>query len=271
MRDERLARALLRLYPRTWRTRYGDEFLGFIDDSGLSWHGVANVVAAAGAERVRALVTLARYDDDPASPLPSVGSVPFREVLAEHAAFFVLVCLSVWVGSGFGVPYPQWTIWVNIFFMDGGRREAPPPDASWFERLAVSVFWFATAIAANGLAWLMGVLLRRAGAPIPSDLVFYTIMGTWVVCAGSRVFYCLVRTMWFGSTWPGMRRGETNKWSAAWFVVAAVLALSDPSEALRAYWPFVMIFYVTLRPPFYVTRAGAARRRANHEKIFGSG
>jgi hypothetical protein len=271
MRDDRLARALLRLYPRKWRTRYGDEFLEFIDDSGLSWHGVANVVAAAGAERVRVLVTLVRSDDDPTSPQSSIGSVPVRGVLAEHTAYFVLVSLSFWVGSGFGVPYPQWLFWLNIFFVGGGRFDVPSPDASWLERLAVSVFWFATAVAANGLAWLTGVLLGRAGAPIPSDPVFYTIAGTWVVCAGGRMLYCLVQSMWIGSTWKGMHRREIYTWSAALFVVGAVLALTDPSEALRGFWPLVMIFCMTLRPPIFVTRAGAAKTRADYEKIFGSG
>ncbi len=161
---------------------------------------------------------------------------------------------------------------LNIIFLNnGGRGFVPTPRASWFERLAVSVFWFATATAGAGLAWLTGVLLGRAGAPIPSDAVFYTIMGTWVVCAGFRMVYCMVRTMWFGSTWRGLNRREIGGWSAGWWVVAVVLALSDPSEALRAFWPFAMVLCLTLRPPFLITRAGAAKRRADYEKIFGGG
>ena len=37
MSDDRAARALLRLYPRTWRARYGDEFLALVSDTGLTW------------------------------------------------------------------------------------------------------------------------------------------------------------------------------------------------------------------------------------------
>jgi hypothetical protein len=270
MPSDRLARALLRLYPRAWRARYGDEFLAFIDDSGLSWRAVANVVAAAGAERVRALVALVHYEDDPALLLPWTGSRPAREVLAEGAAYMVFVGLTVWAGSGFGVPYPPWTWWFNVLFFGCGRGDVPTLPASWFERLAVPVFWFTTATALASLAWLTGVWLGRVGVPTPSDPVVYTIMGTWAVCAGVRWLYCMVRTLWLGSTWPGMHRREKHQWSAAWFVVAAVLALTGPSEALRTFWPVAMIFWLVLRPPFFMARAGAARRRADYEKIFGN-
>ena len=52
MRSERLARALLRLYPRAWRSRYGEEFLSLLADAGLTWRGVADVARAALSERV---------------------------------------------------------------------------------------------------------------------------------------------------------------------------------------------------------------------------
>ncbi len=271
MYNGRLARTLLRLYPRHWRTRYGDEFLAFVDDAGLSWRAVANIVCAAGTERMRALVALIRHEDNPALPLPSVESRPVSEALAHGGAYIMLVGLAVWAGFGLGVAVPPWTWWFNMLFVAGGRDDEPTPDASWFERLTVSVFWFLTATAVACLAWLAGVQLGRIGVPIPSDRVFYTILGTWVVCAGGRWLYSLVLTMWVGSTWPGMSRREMHQWSAAWFVVVAVLALTDPTEAFRAFWPFAMIFCMILRPPSFMTRAGAARRRADYEKVFGSG
>jgi hypothetical protein len=47
MRSDRFARRLLRLYPRSWRDRYGDELLALIEDSGLTWRKSANIVAVA--------------------------------------------------------------------------------------------------------------------------------------------------------------------------------------------------------------------------------
>jgi hypothetical protein len=56
MRSDRFARRLLRLYPRSWRDRYGDELLALIEDSGLTWRKTANIVAVAIWERVRSAV-----------------------------------------------------------------------------------------------------------------------------------------------------------------------------------------------------------------------
>jgi hypothetical protein len=273
MRDERLAGALLRLYPRAWRERYGDEFLAFVADTGLSWRAVADVVAAATVERMRAVVAVARYDDDPAAAVALFESRPIREVLAEGTTYILIVILTVWALGAVGVPYPTWMWWFNILFLNnGGRGFVPTPNgASWFERLTVSAFWFGTATALGGLAWVFGVFLGRWGVPAPSDAVFYTVMGTGVVCAGCRMLYCMVQTMWVGSTWRGMDRREMYMWGGTWLAIIVFLALTDPSEALRAFWPFEMILCMTLRPPFVITRAGAARRRANYEKIFGTG
>jgi hypothetical protein len=59
--------------------------------------------------------------------------------------------------------------------------------------------------------------------------------------------------------------------------VRAVAALApqevDPSG--EAFWAFAMIFRMSLRPPFDLTRAGAMRRRALHDAMeqrsFGAG
>jgi hypothetical protein len=61
----RVARALLRLYPRAWRARYGDEFLALVADTGLSWRTVADVSAAALVERVRAIAGAKLWEGDP--------------------------------------------------------------------------------------------------------------------------------------------------------------------------------------------------------------
>lgn len=46
---------LLRLYPRAWRERYGEEVLALIEQSGGGWRCSANLVSGAARERLRAL------------------------------------------------------------------------------------------------------------------------------------------------------------------------------------------------------------------------
>lgn len=41
------AERLLRLYPRTWRERYGDEFLATAGDDRLSWRHALDIVSGA--------------------------------------------------------------------------------------------------------------------------------------------------------------------------------------------------------------------------------
>jgi hypothetical protein len=43
---------LLRLYPRAWRTRYGDEFLELVGDDRLGWWQVVDIVCGAIDARV---------------------------------------------------------------------------------------------------------------------------------------------------------------------------------------------------------------------------
>jgi hypothetical protein len=50
MRSGRVARQLVRLYPRRWRERYEAEMLALIEDTGLDWRRGANVLYAAGRE-----------------------------------------------------------------------------------------------------------------------------------------------------------------------------------------------------------------------------
>lgn len=46
---------LLRLYPRAWRERYGEEFVALIEQSGGGWRCLVNVASGATRERLRAL------------------------------------------------------------------------------------------------------------------------------------------------------------------------------------------------------------------------
>jgi hypothetical protein len=53
MRTDRLARALVRLYPRAWRARYEVEFVRLLEDTGGSWAVVADIARGAAVERLR--------------------------------------------------------------------------------------------------------------------------------------------------------------------------------------------------------------------------
>ena len=151
MRSERLARALLRLYPRTWRARYGDELLALVDDQGLSWRGIVDVVAAACAERMRSIVAAMREWDDPAS-LPANSTPSVREWIADRSALLALVGAAVLALGAIGVPYPQWRLSLQfilqLFFLDVGWPERFP------ERLARSCYGIGTAAVVTGCGWL---------------------------------------------------------------------------------------------------------------------
>src|SRR5262245_34519638 len=48
-----LARWLTSLYPQQWRTRYGNEFAMFLEDSPNTFSSIVNVLSSAAAQRVR--------------------------------------------------------------------------------------------------------------------------------------------------------------------------------------------------------------------------
>jgi len=54
MRADRVARAVVRLYPRVWRARYETELLALLDDSPAGWKTVGNLAGSCLAEWTRA-------------------------------------------------------------------------------------------------------------------------------------------------------------------------------------------------------------------------
>ena len=106
MHSDRFVRALLRLYPRAWRERYGDEFLALIADGGLSWRVVVDVIGAAGVERVRAAAALVRSELDPRDPPPIDAEASSAGGFREVTLFAVLAALTVGALAIVGVPVP---------------------------------------------------------------------------------------------------------------------------------------------------------------------
>lgn len=49
----RVLRVVLRLYPRWWRHRYGDELAALVDDAGATWTTVVDIAVSALAARLQ--------------------------------------------------------------------------------------------------------------------------------------------------------------------------------------------------------------------------
>lgn len=54
--SSRVARAIIRRYPRAWRERYEVELLGFIEDTPVRWRDVLDLARGCVVERARTLV-----------------------------------------------------------------------------------------------------------------------------------------------------------------------------------------------------------------------
>ena len=89
MRSERVARALLRLYPRAWRARYGDEFFALIEESGATPRLLIDVAVAAVRERTRALLA-SQSTEDPLARVPGW-------ILASMLVKPLVLAVCVWI------------------------------------------------------------------------------------------------------------------------------------------------------------------------------
>ena len=151
MSDDRLARALLRLYPRTWRARYGDEFLALIADTGLTWRSTLDVVAAASVERARVLIALWRGQAEPDATLKTIGPASARELFVEAGALLTLIGLTVLALGLLGVPWPWSTSRSGVFGPSTSPfmhllYDAPPRPTSRFDRVALPFAQFVGAM-----------------------------------------------------------------------------------------------------------------------------
>jgi hypothetical protein len=263
MNPDVTARALLRLYPAAWRERYGDELLALIDESGLTFRIVPDVVFAAGVEWFRTAAALIRSEYTSEEPPPSLITV--RYMFVDFVPRTAIASGAVVLFGLAGVPYPPWSFWVNLFFLlqadhPGG---VSPRHPSRSVRLFVWSYWFGLAIALAGLAWGLGSVLRDLGVPEPSSTVFQTL-GAIFAFGFLRCFYLAYRWMSYNSTWPGLNPREIRAWQAYWLTVVLVLAIADPGGTI--FWPGTFLIWMSLRPPYEVTREGVARQRALKEQ-----
>lgn len=92
--------ALLRLYPRAWRERYGDEMLALVEQSGGGWRCTASLVSGAVREWVHAAA-----GDTWAGRVAAALAVVSAELMVAVSILllFVVVCSA----AGLAV---QWTL-----------------------------------------------------------------------------------------------------------------------------------------------------------------
>ena len=265
MPSDRFARVLLRLYPRAWRQRYGDEVLALIADGGLSWREVADVIGAAGVERARAIVALVRNELDPETSPPQFLSIPFREAVRESGLFIGLMATMVGVLMLAGLARPPWVWW--YFTITNGTIASSMtarPDSSWAERASLSFLWNVLAVMLVGLARLFAGVGREIGVPEPSDPVFWWSFVLFFGGFCCRAVYCGFRNNLYGSRWRGLTPLEVNAWRLGLFAITVLFAFVDPKG--EAFWSTSMIMTFGFRTPRGWSRSAAERRRAAFEE-----
>ena len=96
-------RTLLRLYPRAWRERYGDEFLALLGDERISVRTIMNIVSSAMRERFTrggVAVFLAAIFLPPAVAAALSGADAERWLAIQGGW-----CVALIVGAVGGVPW----------------------------------------------------------------------------------------------------------------------------------------------------------------------
>ena len=117
---------LLRLFPRAWRDRYGDEFSALLEDMGPSITGVVDVVLA--AIRVRAIDLIASRRRRPVVGMPlggdpmAVRSLAFLALVAGVAAAALFLLHSFF--------YLALATIAVLFAAAAGAARSMLPDAS---------------------------------------------------------------------------------------------------------------------------------------------
>ena len=263
MKLEEIARALLRLYPAAWRVRYGDELLALIDESGLTFRIVLDVVLAAGVEWFRTAAALIRGEDSSGEPPPKL--LTNRYIFTDFLPCVAIICATVLILAFAGVPYPNWITWFILIQQWDNREDwFAPRHPSRSARLFVWSYWFFLALGLTILGWGVGSGIRRLGAPEPSATIFYSILGTVLGVGLIRGVYLAYKSLSYNSTWPGLNPRETRSWQIIWFAVIVMSGMADPAG--EAFWPWAGILWMSLRPPDGMTRAGMARQRALKEE-----
>lgn len=217
----RRAERLVQLYPRSWRERYGEEFVELlvydISERPRSWRRSADVVRGSAVARLDGLGLT--------GPLLEPGD----QVGASLSVF--TWCLAIFLG--FGV-----TMWTQLAV--AGRWSAPERPVTSAAMIAMSValatFLVLAALAAAPVAW---TVLRRLVAERSQEMLRPTVL----MAAG--VLALFFGGWHFGVGWPGA--GGHNS-AAGGLVPATVASFSWASTlSVSTHWAHPSAF--ALIPP----------------------
>jgi hypothetical protein len=263
MRSDRVARALLRLYPLEWRERYGDEFLALVTEFGLTWRSSLDILRAATVERVRTLIALARAEADASAPLPEPTPHSGREMILTPLGLAALVGVLVLVGSQFGVAFPRWTFWCQLFIVSQYfDSECRVTRATICERIALTFVWFIFGIGITLAGWLAGIGLLRIGVDPPSDRMLFAIIVLIVVAGIVRLLYRGMASA-LNKPRPDVTDREMRGWSTAMFSINVLIGMSGPIGEMV--WTFGWLASMWLQTT-RVRHVRAVRRRQLREQ-----
>lgn len=153
MRLSRLARALLRMYPRPWRERYEDEVLRLMEDDPPDLAALMDLTRALGRERVFATL---RWRPGESARLAAAG-LGDMALLSGVGALMALLAVptAAWAGAHGVHSDPAWLAVLVIF------------------PFAAPLRWIAASLALNGDRWRWA-LVRDWELPIWSAIFFAT-------------------------------------------------------------------------------------------------
>jgi hypothetical protein len=162
----RLARALVRLYPRAWRARYGDEMLALIADAGLGPVGAINLCAGAVRERIYAL------PEERGLTALMVGLF-VSEFVNFSAALVGATLREVWIPppGAFQVPAKAAVLVMLLFFLlrRRGSWEAKRLTLSGFQATGLIAFVW---LSAMGNAWEKYSFSHQSWHDYRFDIIF---------------------------------------------------------------------------------------------------
>ena len=263
MRSERLARTLLRVYPRDWRERYGDELLALVAESGLTWRTAVDIAVVGLVERVRRLIELGRAELVPASPLPPFTPETGREFFFTHLGFVALAAGFMLACTLFGVTAPEWNVWLWLFLSPSTfDKETRVTGATIGERIALSFAWFLIAAWIGTVGWIVGDGLRRVGVPEPADGVVLLMLVVPMLAGLVRLLYRGIAAG-LNKPRPEIARREWWAWSAVAFMFSVLTGMADTFG--RLVWTSAWVWSMWLST-MRTRRVRSARRRELREQ-----
>jgi hypothetical protein len=179
----RLARAIVRRYPRAWRDRYESELLALVQEVPPRWRDLADLSRGCAVERARALYEPAAH---PTLTLLLVGAGRYLIVPALVFASFVAIGggLRVSLGtlSGAAADAAAWTLTAAlvgslIAYLARGLYTWSVGTPRWSLGITGSIVWFGLV----GVHAVVSIWADQARGSMPIQLFYFTAYATVLV------------------------------------------------------------------------------------------